>query len=163
MCIIAHALKKRHMKREEVLEAMRVNPSGFFMAALRADGSKETIRTLEQKEAIAFFDDKVKDDDEFVMHARIPSRGAKSLDNVHGWESDGIYFMHNMTISTIDSMMTRVKWGGTDSEFFFRKIFIPYYRMRRTRTESSMRILTTSSRSSSGFPTSSVSSCLTTR
>ena len=107
---------------------MRVNPSGFFMAALRADGSKETIRTLEQKDAIAFFDDKVKDDDEFVMHARIPSRGAKSLDNVHGWESDGIYFMHNMTISTIDSMMTRVKWGGTDSEFFFRKIFIPYYR-----------------------------------
>lgn len=128
MCIICAAAKKRFMHREEVLESMRVNPAGFFMAALKPDGTRKTIRTLNDKEAIGFFDEMVKEDDTFVMHARIPSRGAKNIDNVHGWESDGILFMHNMTITDIDDMMKRVKWENTDSEFFFRKIFIPYYR-----------------------------------
>ena len=128
MCVIAHAAKKRYMKREEVKEAMRINSDGFFMAALRPDGTRDTIRTLDENEALSFFDDKVKEDDCFVMHARIPSRGAKSIANVHGWECDGILFMHNMTITEIDKMMTRVKWTGTDSEFFFKKIFIPFYR-----------------------------------
>lgn len=128
MCIIAHAAKKRHITRDEVLECMRVNSSGFFMCALRPDGTRDTIRTLDEKEAIKFFDDKVKDEDAFVMHARIPSRGEKTLENVHGWESDGILFMHNMTITDVDAMMKRVNWTKTDSEFFFRKVFIPFYR-----------------------------------
>lgn len=128
MCIICHAAKKRHITREEVLECMKINSSGFFMCALRPDGTRDTIRTLDEKEAIKFFDDKVKDEDAFVMHARIPSRGEKTLANVHGWEEDGILFMHNMTITEVDSMMRRVKWDNTDSEFFFRKIFIPFYR-----------------------------------
>lgn len=128
MCVICMAAKKRHMHREEVQEAMRSNDAGFFMCALRPDGTRETIRTLDQKEALKFWDETVKDDDAFVMHARIPSRGPKTLENVHGWEEDGILFMHNMTITDIDDMMKRAKWSGTDSEFFFRKIFIPYYR-----------------------------------
>lgn len=128
MCVIAVAAKKRHMRREEVLEAMRVNSSGFFMAALHPGGKRDTLRTLDENEAIKFFDDTVKEEDAFVMHARIPSRGQKTLDNVHGWECDGVIFMHNMTITDLDSMMKRIKWDGTDSEFFFRKIFIPYYR-----------------------------------
>lgn len=128
MCIICTAAKKRHIKREEVLESMRINSSGFFMAALRPDGTRDTIRTLDSNEAIRFFDEKVKDEDAFVMHARIPSRGLKSLANVHGWEADNILFMHNMTLSDLDSMMKKVKWEGTDSEFFFKKIFLPYYR-----------------------------------
>lgn len=128
MCIIAAAAKKRFMHRDEVIESMRVNSSGFFMAALKPDGTRKTIRTLDDKEALGFFDSTVQEEDAFVMHARIPSRGAKNIENVHGWESDGILFMHNMTITDIDDMMKRIKWENTDSEFFFRKIFIPYYR-----------------------------------
>ena len=128
MCIIATAAKKRHMSREEVLECMRTNSDGFFMAALHPDGSRSSIRTLDQDVAIKFFDETVKEDDAFVMHARIPSRGAKTLENVHGWEVDDIMFMHNMTITEVDAMMKRVKWDRTDSEFFFRKVFIPFYR-----------------------------------
>ena len=128
MCIIATAAKKRHMSREEVLECMKINSDGFFMAALHPDGRRTTIRTLDSAAAIKFFDETVQEDDAFVMHARIPSRGAKTLENVHGWEVDNIMFMHNMTITEVDAMMKRVKWDKTDSEFFFRKVFIPFYR-----------------------------------
>ena len=127
MCVICAAAKKRHMKRAEVLEAIRHNNAGFFGFTVH-DGARRTIRTLDEKQFMAFFDDVVEDDDMWVMHARIPSRGDKNIDNVHGWEEDGIIFCHNMTISSIDGMMKNVKWEGTDSEFFFRHIFMPFFR-----------------------------------
>lgn len=128
MCVILHAKKKKHLRKDELLQAMKANSAGFFMAAIHpSDHSRTIIRTLDDKELLKFFD-KVNEDDEIVCHCRIPSRGEKNLENVHGWEEDGILFSHNMTISSIDAMMTRVKWDGTDSEFFFRRIFIPYYR-----------------------------------
>ena len=127
MCVICAAAKKRHMKREEVLEAIRHNSAGFFGFTVH-DGARRTIRTLDDKAFMKFFDEVVEDDDPWVMHARIPSRGEKSLDNVHGWEEDGIIFCHNMTISSIDGMMRDAKWENTDSEFFFRHIFMPFYR-----------------------------------
>lgn len=128
MCVILHAKKKKHLKKEELLQAMKANSAGFFMAAIHpSDHTRTIIRTLDDKELIKFFD-KVGEDDEVVCHCRIPSRGDKNLENVHGWEEDNILFSHNMTISSIDAMMTRAQWKGTDSEFFFRRIFIPYYR-----------------------------------
>lgn len=127
MCVICAAAKKRHMKRAEVLEAIRHNSAGFFGFTVH-DGVRRTVRTLDDKEFMKFFDEAVGDDDMWVMHARIPSRGEKSLDNVHGWEEDGIIFCHNMTISSIDGMMRDAKWENTDSEFFFRHIFMPFYR-----------------------------------
>lgn len=128
MCVILHALKKKHARREEILQAMRSNSAGFFLAALRPNGERDAIRTLDEKEAIKFFDDKVGDDDAFVMHARIPSRGEKTLDNVHGWQEDGVMFAHNMTLSELDDVMKEDKWDNTDSEYFFRKVFMPVYR-----------------------------------
>lgn len=127
MCVICCAAKKRHMKREEVLAAIRHNDSGFFGFTVH-DGARRTIRTLDDRQFVKFFDEVVEDDDMWVMHARIPSKGAKSLDNVHGWEEDGIIFCHNMTITSIDGMMRSAKWENTDSEFFFRHIFMPFYR-----------------------------------
>lgn len=127
MCVICAAAKKRHMKRAEVLEAIRHNGAGFFGFTVH-EGERRTIRTLDDKEFMKFFDEVVGDDEPWVMHARIPSRGEKSLDNVHGWEQDGIIFMHNMTLSELDGMMKRAGWTGTDSEFFFRHVFIPFYR-----------------------------------
>ena len=128
MCVILHAKKKKHLKKEELLQAMKTNSAGFFMALIHpSDHSRTIIRTLDDKELIKFFD-KAGADDEIVCHCRIPSRGDKNLENVHGWEEDNILFSHNMTITSIDAMMTRAQWKGTDSEFFFRRIFIPYYR-----------------------------------
>lgn len=129
MCVIIHGLKKKHVRRVEVQTAMRNNGSGFFGVALKPDGTRDMIRTLSEDDFLKFFDEKVADDDGFVMHARIPSHGPKTLDNVHGWEEDGILFSHNMTLTDLKPMMTKLKWGDkTDSEFFFRKVFMPYYR-----------------------------------
>ena len=126
-----HCRRKDLLKEKELREAMKANPAGFFLAALYKDkdGSpkRDVVRTMDEKEAVDFWK-KQPDDREMVMHFRIPSRGQKSLDNVHGWEEDGILFGHNLTLCDLDGMMKRVKWEGTDSEFFFRKIFIPFYR-----------------------------------
>lgn len=122
-----HCRRKDLLKEKELREAMKANPAGFFLAALYKDKPREVLRTLDEKEAIDFWK-KIPDDVETAMHFRIPSRGQKSLDNVHGWEEDGILFGHNLTLCDLDGMMKRVKWEGTDSEFFFRKIFIPFYR-----------------------------------
>lgn len=127
MCVICHAAKKRYMKRAEVVQAMKSNSAGFFGFTVH-DGVRRTLRTLDEKQFLEFFDKVVEDDDMWVMHARIPSRGEKTVDNVHGWEQDGIIFCHNMTLSSLDGMMRYAKWEGTDSEFFFRHIFIPFYR-----------------------------------
>lgn len=114
------------MKRTEVLQAIKSNNDGFFGFTVH-DGVRKTIRTLDDKQFMKFFDE-VDEDDMWVMHARIPSRGEKSLENVHGWEEDGIIMAHNMTLSCLDGMMRNVKWEKTDSEFFFRHVFIPFYR-----------------------------------
>lgn len=128
MCVILHGLKKKHMRRAEVVQGMKSNNSGFFIAVIDHEAnSRKTLRTLEENELLKVFD-AARDDDEIVVHARIPSRGEKTLANVHGWESDGIVFCHNMTLTSLDDMMKRADWKLTDSEFFFRKIFIPYYR-----------------------------------
>lgn len=128
MCVILHGLKKKHMRRNEVIQGMKANNSGFFIAVINHEvSSRETLRTLDENELLKVFD-AARDDDEIVIHARIPSRGDRNLANVHGWESDGILFCHNMTLTTLDDMMKRAKWDLTDSEFFFRKVFIPYYR-----------------------------------
>lgn len=132
MCVILHGLRKSLVKREELIEAMRTNSAGFFLALIRdlengGRGVVSTVRSLEQADILKAWDG-AKDDDEVVVHCRIPSRGDRSLDNVHGWKEDGIYFCHNMTISDLDGMMRRADWKNTDSEFFFRHVFIPFYR-----------------------------------
>ena len=114
MCILIHNLRKDLLKEKELRQAMRENSAGFFIAALYKDKPREVIRTLDEKEAIDFWK-KIPDDVETAMHFRIPSRGQKSLDNVHGWEEDGILVGHNLTLCDLHDMMKRVGWNGTDS------------------------------------------------
>lgn len=128
MCVLIAAKRKKFVKRAEIVEAMRMNSSGFAMMAVRPDNSRDSIRTLSDKELLDFFDNKVKDDDAIAFHARIPSRGEKSLENVHGWMIEGVWTGHNMTISTLDEVMREDKWDRTDSEYFFRNIFGPLYK-----------------------------------
>lgn len=133
MCVILHGLSKSDMKKEEIKQAMVANKSGFFMARLYTKNGvhkRECIRTLAQNEILDFFDNKVEETDEVVLHARIPSYGGDGLHNVHGWEIDGIMFCHNMSIHAIDGFRNQYdEWKTkTDSEFFFTKLFIPYYR-----------------------------------
>lgn len=123
MCIIAYGLKK-NLKRSEIAECMRSNSSGFFMVGIRPDSSiVEPVRTLDRNKIFEYYSSKLEDDDKILFHARIPSCGGTSLDNVHGWEENGVYFCHNGTMSSL------AKWGDhTDSETFFRRIFMPCWR-----------------------------------
>lgn len=129
MCVILHAKNKKHITRDDIGQSMKANSSGFYMAAINGT-RRDSIRTLKEEDIFKFFDEKVKDDDEIVLHARIPSYGVTNLDNVHGWEIDGIQFCHNMSIRSIDGFRDQFpEWKDkTDSEFFFAKMFIPYYR-----------------------------------
>lgn len=126
MCIIAHGLRK-NFPEDEFKECLKTNPAGFFLAAIRAhDGTRtvaEAVRTLDENEAIRKFEE-LQPEDEIVLHARIPSRGDKNIENVHGWKSEeGVYFCHNGTMSSIKT------WDDhTDSETFFRKFFLPCWR-----------------------------------
>jgi len=131
MCVIIHALRKKHLARLEVIQAMKHNNSGFFMSHW-AHGStspedRTSIRTLNEDEALNFFDE-TPDENMFVMHARIPSKGIVSVDNVHGWDEDGVMFCHNMTLSSLNGLMDAEGWKGTDSEYFFRNLFMPMHR-----------------------------------
>lgn len=126
MCIIAHTAKKKYMPRANVEQCMKSNSAGFFMAELRPDGTRRTTRTMSQADALKFFDE-CSPDNGFVLHARIPSCGETGLDNVHGWEQDGIIFMHNMTLRELDGMMKEDGWKRTDSEYFFRHVFMPLF------------------------------------
>lgn len=127
MCVIIHTKRKELLKKRELAEAMRANSAGFFLAALKPDGKREVLRTLDEKLATEFWE-RQPPDMEMVMHFRIPSRGDKNLGNVHGWEEDGILFCHNMTLTVLDDAMRRDKWDNTDSEYFFKMVFIPLYR-----------------------------------
>lgn len=127
MCVIIHTKRKELLKKRELAEAMRVNNAGFFLAALKPDGKREVLRTLDEKSATEFWENQPPDM-EMVMHFRIPSRGDKNIGNVHGWEEDGILFCHNMTLTVLDGAMRRDKWTNTDSEYFFKMVFMPLYR-----------------------------------
>lgn len=131
MCVIIHALRKKNLSRTDVVQAMKRNNDGFFMChwPLNSKDKSDRVytRTLSETQALNFFDN-TPDDHTFVMHARIPSKGSVTLDNVHGWEENGVMFCHNMTISSISGLMEVDKWKGTDSEYFFRKLFMPMHK-----------------------------------
>jgi hypothetical protein len=127
MCILIHTAKKELLKRSELQEAMRNNSSGFFIAELLPNKRRTVLRTLSSLEAQHFWDG-IPDSSEVVMHFRVPSRGATTIDNVHGWEKGGILFGHNKTLSNLFPSMDKDNWNGTDSEYFFRNVFMPVYK-----------------------------------
>ena len=131
MCVIAKGARK-DFRADEFRQCMKTNGYGFFVAVLRKEPARNTfVRTLNEEEAFKAYE-LAGPDDTVVLHARIPSRGGreKNLADVHGWVSEeGIRFCHNGTIVSLDEAQ---KADGcekmTDSEYFFRRIFLPLYR-----------------------------------
>lgn len=131
MCVIAKGARK-DLRADEFRQCMKTNGYGFFVAVLKKDpAGNRFVRTLDEEEAFKAYD-AAEPDDTVVLHARIPSRGGhdKNLADVHGWASEeGIRFCHNGTVVSLDRVQ---KDDGcekmTDSEYFFRRIFLPLYR-----------------------------------
>lgn len=122
MCIIAYGLRG-DMKQSQFEECLTNNPDGFFLLAYRNSEKKPYVykRTLKRKEVEDEWE-RIDNDDSFILHARIKTHGSVSEKNIHGWFSDGWYFCHNGTLSI------RSRGDMTDSETFFRDIFLPAFR-----------------------------------
>lgn len=131
MCVIAKGARK-DFRAYEFRQCMKTNGYGFFVAVLRKKPADNTfVRTLDEEEAFKAYE-LAGPDDTVVLHARIPSRGGreKNLADVHGWVSEeGIRFCHNGTIVSLDEAQKAEGCAKmTDSEYFFRRIFLPLYR-----------------------------------
>ena len=124
MCIIL--TKPKGVKSpswDSVVNSCDRNPDGFSVAWYKDGMECPTIkRTLNKKEFLEYMKPITEDDNiSWILHARIKSVGPITLDNCHCWrdESTGLIFCHNGTLSI------KAHGGMTDSETFFRNLYIP--------------------------------------
>lgn len=111
---------------QAIQESCTHNPDGFAMSYY-AEGKVNIFRTLDKNEFLAKYRavsalsyKKVS----MIIHARIATHGSVKLENTHCWmdEKTGIVFAHNGILSIAN------RGDLTDSETFFRDIFIPAYK-----------------------------------
>lgn len=126
MCIIiAKPMGAQFAPKSNVSRACEANPDGFGIAYYtKGDSSVQVFRTLDVKLFKKRYAEVCKRDPKttaVLIHARIKTHGTVKLENVHCWhdEASGLVFAHNgiLSIKNRDDM--------TDSETFFRDIFIP--------------------------------------
>lgn len=128
MCIIAIKQKGVDFPSIERVQTMcENNPDGFALVWHHPKCGKQVYRTLKMfkfvekfKEISNSYD---KEQTTLFIHARIKTHGTLRIENVHGWSSRevGLTFAHNgiLSVASRDDL--------TDSETFFRDIFIPAY------------------------------------
>lgn len=127
MCCILGGLRK-NLRRDEQLESMRTNSSGFAIAVLRDKKLVAHKRSLDKDEIMKIWDE-AKDDDYIVTHSRIPSMGGMTanLDDCHLWEREGCLLAHNGTMVNMRAIM-KENDKRTDSLVFFEDLFIPVWK-----------------------------------
>lgn len=125
MCILV--IKQKGVKfptMKQVQACCDNNPDGFALSYSHK-GKITTHKTMDKKEFLDYYK-KVMNlpykEVSMILHARIKTHGSIGLKNCHCWESDGMSFAHNGILS--------IKNRGdlTDSETFFRDIFLPIWR-----------------------------------
>lgn len=124
MCIIAYGIK-RDVGTTHFNNCLKNNPDGFFLMGVKRGTTKGKpdffIRTLIKKDVVCLWN-KIPDDYMILLHARIKTHGSISEENIHGWNYNGWYFCHNGILSL------KNKDDMTDSETFFKYIFIPAFK-----------------------------------
>lgn len=125
MCILV--IKQKGVKfptMKQVQACCDNNPDGFALSYSHK-GKITTYKTMSKKEFLDYYK-RVMDlpykEVSMILHARIKTHGSIGIKNCHCWESDGMSFAHNGILS--------IKNRGdlTDSETFFRDIFLPIWR-----------------------------------
>lgn len=126
MCIvIAKPLGQKWPKREYIKESANNNPDGFAMS-WAYKGKLCRYTTMKKDEFLRMYESLSSRLDEnktaMLIHARIKTHGSVSQKNCHCWVEGNISFAHNgiLSIKNRDDM--------TDSETFFRDIFLPVYK-----------------------------------
>ena len=127
MCVIVLKFKGADFPSKRTIKAcIEENPHGFAMA-WNENGQLRTFRTMDADEIMSKYDEVRHLDPAatgLVFHARIATHGSKSLANCHCWTNDegNLAFAHNGILSNVGS-----RGDLTDSETFFRDIFLPVY------------------------------------
>lgn len=127
MCVII--AKTKHIKSpsiETFETAMENNPDGFAVAHKCPGKPWQTFKTLSKSLMLKYIAENgiLNKRSRWVFHARIKTHGAAELKNCHCWQDDhtDTIFAHNGILSiTADK-------GKTDSETFYRHIFLPILR-----------------------------------
>jgi len=128
MCIII--AKKKNCKVPSIRtfeNAMNRNRDGFAITLKNTLTKKwVTKKTTNRSDMLNFLTEcKIWKHPEtmFVFHARLATHGKVCVENCHCWEdwNSGIVFAHNGVLPI------SVPEGGTDSEYYFRKVFMPIY------------------------------------
>ena len=128
MCVIA--AKSRGLAfptRTEIQACMAQNRDGFSIA-YNKDGKVVTFRTMNPAEMLSHYLEEVAVLDPattaMIFHARIATHGTPKISNCHCWTGSGMAFAHNGVLSQVE-----VDPNGdmTDSETFFRNLFLPAY------------------------------------
>lgn len=129
MCIIAIKPKGIKFPKIEIVKTMfENNPDGFSIVWSENGEPPRIHRTMSADSALNMYERIAKkcdaDDTSLFIHARIATHGTINISNCHGWRDakTGMVFAHN-GILDIDA-----KEDLTDSETFFRYIFMPIYR-----------------------------------
>lgn len=122
MCIIA-AGYRREITESHIRTSMSKNRDGAFIL-VRPPGTRPRLVTAKSflvDDILKVFNEA--DPDALILfHARIATHGTINLQNIHGWEEDGVYFCHNGVLSY------KNRGDMTDSETFFRDMFMPIFR-----------------------------------
>ena len=128
MCvIIVKPTRKVASPSPEIFEnAMDNNPHGFSIALKRPGTSWRIFKTMDRNAMLEWIQENgvYNKSSTWIFHARIKTHGEPSLKNCHCWhdKTTRTIFAHNGTLG-----ITAEK-GKTDSETFFRNIFVPIYR-----------------------------------
>lgn len=128
MCIICIKEKGIQFPSVETVRTMcENNNDGFSLVVSNPLGKPSIYKTLNQSKFIELYRKVLRDydyrDTSMFIHTRIATHGTLKISNCHGWKSDGLIFAHNGILSV------KNRNDMTDSETYFRDIFIPAYRL----------------------------------
>lgn len=126
MCIVIIKEKGvKFPKFENVQESCKRNPDGFSMM-WNENGIVKTYKSMDREVFLNKYKKiacKNPDNIALVIHARIATHGSVGIKNTHCWtdKRKSIGFAHNGILSI------KNRGDMTDSETFFRDIFLPIY------------------------------------
>ena len=128
MCIICVKTKGNQFPSLERVQNMCDNNGDGFAMAYYTPKGVTIFKTLKKDEFISKYKEVMKldkDKTSLIIHTRIKTHGTMRVENCHCWrdKKTGLVFAHNgiLSIANRDDM--------TDSETFFRDIFVPIYRL----------------------------------
>lgn len=123
MCfnIVVYGLVNKSMLLNVIKTEQKSNNHGYFFKNKRSE-----VRTLNFNEFLETIDKNVRDGERDFIHLHLRQRtsGAISIENVHGWSSNGWYFSHNggVVLYNIYNKNANVFNEKSDSREFFEEI-----------------------------------------